>query len=118
LPLNYFLALKIGAVGVAITDLFTFTAYNFIRWLFLYRKFGLQPFNRKTVFTLVIAAAAYFICHPLFEHFNGLIWLILRSVTFILLMGAGILAFRLSEDVLPVWHTVRTRIQKLIGRDR
>lgn len=118
LPLNYLLALKIGATGVAIADLFTFTIYNFIRWLFLYRRFSLQPFTAKTLYSLGLALAAYLITHPLFERFHGIIWMILRSLTFLVLMGTGVLVFRLSEDVLPVWATLQKRAKKIIARGR
>jgi O-antigen/teichoic acid export membrane protein len=118
LPLNYLLALKIGATGVAVADLFTFSVYNFIRWLFLYRKFKFQPFNLKTIYAVAVGAAAYLICHPLFEHFHGFFWMVLRSLTYITLMGAGVLVFRLSEDVLPVWHTLKKRAENFITRDR
>jgi O-antigen/teichoic acid export membrane protein len=118
LPLNYLLALKIGATGVAIADLFTFTVYNFIRWQFLYRRFDLQPFTRKTVYTFGVAVAAYLITHPLFERFHGIIWMMLRSITFLVLMGTGVLVFRLSEDILPVWATLKKRAKKIIARDR
>ncbi|HWB93546.1 MAG TPA: polysaccharide biosynthesis C-terminal domain-containing protein [Puia sp.] len=116
LPLNYILAVKIGAVGVAIADLVSFSFYNVIRFFFLYRKFGLQPFSAKTLYVLVIAALAYLICHPLFQHFHGLVWIVLRSMTYVMLMGAGVIWFRLSEEVVPVWNTLKKRAQKFMGR--
>jgi peptidoglycan biosynthesis protein MviN/MurJ (putative lipid II flippase) len=110
LPLNYLLALKMGATGVAIADLITFTIYNAVRWLFLYRRFDLQPFTLKTLYVLATGAAAYLICHPLFQRFHGLVWIILRSTTYVALMAIGVLGLRLSEDVLPVWQTVKKRL--------
>ncbi|HVU96494.1 MAG TPA: polysaccharide biosynthesis C-terminal domain-containing protein [Puia sp.] len=110
LPLNYFLAVRLGVVGPAIADLVTFSVYNFIRWVFLYRKFGLQPFSRQTIYTLVLAVAVYFICHYLFHRQQGFLWLVLRSASVILLYGAGVLALRLSSDILPVWATVKKRL--------
>lgn len=110
LPLNYLLAKEIGMLGPAIADLITFAIYNGIRWLFLYRKFGMQPFTLKTVYTLLLGGGAYLICNALFGAYQGLLWMIARSLAFIALYLAGVLVFRLSEDILPVWQAVKKRI--------
>jgi O-antigen/teichoic acid export membrane protein len=114
LPLNYVLAKKIGMIGPAIADLITFAIYNGIRWLFLYRKFRMQPFTPKTLYTLLLGGGVYLICNALFGAYQGLLWMIVRSLAFIALYMAGVLGLRLSEDVLPVWQTVKKRLG--IGR--
>lgn len=110
IPLNYVLARQIGIVGPAIADLITFSIYNGVRWLFLYRKYRLQPFDRKSGVAILLAAGAFLICGWLFGRFHGLGWMIARSIVFLLVYGGGVLAFRLSEDVLPVWRTVKKRL--------
>lgn len=110
LPMNYILAKHMGVIGPAIADLITFSIYNGIRWLFLYRKFGMQPFTIRTVYTLILALAGYFICHFLFGRYQGFGWMVARSLLFIAIYGAGILGLRLSEDVLPVWRTMMKRL--------
>ena len=110
LPMNYWLTLRHGAIGPAIADLITFTIYNAIRWAFLYRKFNMQPFDRRTIYALALAVGVYLVVHPLFVHYHGLIWLFLRSVTYLLLFSAGVLLLRLSDDVAPVWNTVKKRL--------
>jgi O-antigen/teichoic acid export membrane protein len=110
LPLNYLLAKKMGVIGPAIADLITFSFYNGIRWFFLYRTFGMQPFTAKTLYTLLLGVVVYFICDRIFGHYSGLIWMVARSVVFLLLFAVGILGLRLSEDVLPIWRTVKKRI--------
>jgi len=111
LPLNYFLALRLGAAGPAIADLVTFSLYNAIRWAFLYRKFNMQPFDRRTLYALVLAVACYAAVHPIFVNYHGFVWIVLRSVTYVVLYGAGVLLLRLSEDVIPVWNTVKKRLR-------
>jgi O-antigen/teichoic acid export membrane protein len=110
LPLNYILAKKFGVTGPAIADLVTFTLYNGIRWGFLYRKFDMQPFTRKTIYALLLGAAGYFICDRLFGRYHGFQWIMARSLTFMALYAAGILGLRLSEDVGPVWQTLKKRL--------
>jgi O-antigen/teichoic acid export membrane protein len=109
-PLNYLLARWQGIVGPAIADIVTFSLYNGIRCIFLYRKFSMQPFNRKTFYTLLLGVAVYVICYFLFHRFQGLGWLVLRSLTIIALYGCGVLALRLSDDIAPVWETVKKRL--------
>lgn len=110
LPANYFLTKQLGAIGPAIADLGTFTIFNAIRCGFLYRKFGMQPFNRKTIYTLLLALGGYIVCYYLFDARHGLGWMVLRSLVFTCLYGSGVLALRLSDDILPVWKTIKKRL--------
>ncbi len=110
LPLNYVLAKKLGAIGPAIADLITFTIYNSIRYLFLFRKFGMQPFNANTVYTLLAGFTGYLLCHYLFYEHYGFLWIFLRSATFISLYLFAVINFGLSPDVIPVWNTLKKRL--------
>jgi O-antigen/teichoic acid export membrane protein len=112
LPMNYILTKTIGFTGPAIADLFTFSVYNAIRYIFLYRKFKFQPFDRKTVYTLIAGAALFYGCNRIFSGYRGLLWIIIRSCTFIALYGGAVLALHLSEDILPVWQTIRKRLSR------
>lgn len=111
LPLNYLLTKSYGATGTAIANLFAITVYNAIRYFFLYNKYKLQPFSSKTVYSLILGAVCFVICYFLFNRFQGIGWIFLRSSTFITLFAAGVLYFDLSPDVLPVWQTVLKRLR-------
>ena len=110
LPANYFLALHLGTIGPAIADLVTFTVYNAARYIFLYRKFGMQPFTLKTLYTLLLAFAGYLACFYLFHTRHGLGWMVLRSAVFGIIYGGGVLLLRLSDDILPVLRTIQKRL--------
>jgi O-antigen/teichoic acid export membrane protein len=110
IPLNYVLAKKMGVVGPAVADLITLSAYNAIRWWFLYRRYRLQPFDRKSIYAILLGLAGYFICEWLFGHVHSFGWMVARSAVFVLLYVAGVLLLNLSEDVLPVWQTVKKRL--------
>jgi O-antigen/teichoic acid export membrane protein len=115
LPLNYLLAKRYGMIGPAIADLFTFTVYNSIRWGFLYRKFRLQPFTLFSLYTLLLGGAAYLICTIAFGGRYGLLWLFARSICFLLIYAGGVLLLKLSDDIQPVWNTIRKRIKGLFS---
>jgi O-antigen/teichoic acid export membrane protein len=110
LPLNYILAKEQGVVGPAIADLITFAVYNGIRFLFLYRKFDMQPFSLKTLYTVIIGLAAFLAAHYLFSTWHGIIGMFARSISFLTIYVAGVLGLRLSADVLPVWFTILKRL--------
>lgn len=111
LPLNYiFTKFYFGIIGPAISNLIAFTIYNAIRYGFLKRKFNLDPFSINTLFTLAIGAMAYYICYLLMDDKQGLIWLTIRSVTFILLYVFGVLGLKLSPDIIPIWNTLLKRV--------
>ena len=111
IPLNYILAKEIGVTGPAIADLITFTIYNGIRWIFLYYKFKMQPFTLESLYTLLLGVAVYFVCHLAFDGHQGLLWLFIRSLCFLFLYGIGVWVLKLSEDIDPVWQTIRKRLR-------
>ena len=110
LPLNWVLTHMYGIQGPAISNLIGFTIYNLIRYLFLYRKFKMQPFTIKTFYTLLLTAVAYLTCYLLFDQYHGFGWIVLRSSVFCLLFGLGTMALKLTPDIVPVLATVRKRI--------
>jgi O-antigen/teichoic acid export membrane protein len=110
LPLNYILAKKLGVIGPAIATLISYTIYNAIRYIFLLKKFGLQPFNYKSGLTLILALSGYYISYLLFRHIHGFTAMTLRSLCFILFYITGTLLLKLSPDVIPIWNTLKKKL--------
>jgi O-antigen/teichoic acid export membrane protein len=111
IPLNYVFTKQFGPVGTAISNLIALIVYNGIRYIFLLKKMNMQPFTIKTVYTLLLGAGGYFICHWLFRQYQGFGWILLRSIVFSALYISGILYLNLSADVKPVLSTVRKRLR-------
>jgi len=110
LPLNYILTkYYLGILGPAIASLFSFTVYNAIRYWFLKKKFNLQPFTIKTLYTLILGVLCFYCCSFLFDKHLGFIWIIIRSLAFIILYITGTLTLKLSPDIIPVVHTILKR---------
>jgi hypothetical protein len=110
LPLNYILAKKLGVVGPAIATLISYSVYNIIRYVFLLKKFRLQPFNYKTGLVLLLALSSYFISFLLFSHIHGFVAMTLRSICFAVIYAGGILLLKISPDVIPVWNTLKKKL--------
>ncbi|MBS1948149.1 MAG: lipopolysaccharide biosynthesis protein [Bacteroidetes bacterium] len=110
LPLSYVLTKTTGLTGPAIAMLVSFTIYNGIRYFFLLKKFHMQPFTLKTVYTLLCASADFLVCFFLFRSHYGFIWIIIRSTAFIIIYVSCVLYFNLSPDILPVWATFKKKL--------
>jgi O-antigen/teichoic acid export membrane protein len=114
LPLNYILTKNYGVVGPAISNLIAFTVYNFIRCLFLWRRAKMQPFNSKTLLTIISGVVCFVICYLLYNKYTGIQWIILRSLTFIVLFGSSVYFLKLTPDLFHVISSVRKRAKKII----
>jgi O-antigen/teichoic acid export membrane protein len=110
LPLNYLLTKRFDIVGPGIANLISITIYNFIRVIFLWRKFKLFPFTLQTVYTLLLAGICFAICYFGFRNIHGWTGLILRTIVFIIIYATGTVVLKLSADVAPLWASLKQRI--------
>jgi O-antigen/teichoic acid export membrane protein len=111
LPLNWQLTRYLGLIGPAIATLIAYTVYNFIRYMFLWRKFNMQPFTWNTLYALLLAAFAFFCCYLLYNDGQGIGWIILRSATFMLIFLTGMYFLKLSPDAQPVLETMKKKLR-------
>lgn len=114
LPLNYLLTKEYGIVGTAVSNLIALGIYNLIRYFFLLRKFNMQPFSAKTLYTLFLGAVGYLICHFLFDAYTGFGWIVVRSVVFMTIYMAGVWILHLSPDTKPVLQSIIQRFPRRI----
>jgi O-antigen/teichoic acid export membrane protein len=112
LPLAYILLQRYGMVGVAFSEVFSMVIYNFLRFEFLRRKFNMQPFTMKTLYSFILAGAAFAIPYFLFHNMGGWTGIITRSVLFCSVFGAGIFVFRLTPDAMQLYFNLKDRITK------
>jgi O-antigen/teichoic acid export membrane protein len=110
LPLTYILTKQYGLIGPAIASLVSITIYNIIRIVFLWKKFKLFPLTIQSLYTILVAAACYGICHFIFTDMHGLTGLFLRSIAFLLLYSTGVLYFNLTPDLKPVIQSIIKRL--------
>ena len=111
LPLNWWLTHELRLLGPAISNLVGFTIYNLIRYIFLWKRFNMQPFTSKSLYTVLLAAASYLVCYLLMDDQTGFIWILLRSTLFSVMFLSGMFLLRLSPDVQPILQTVRKRLR-------
>jgi O-antigen/teichoic acid export membrane protein len=110
LPLNYIFTKQYDIVGTASAGLISITIYNFIRIIFLWKKFDLLPFTLQSIYAILLAGSCFGICYLLFQNMHELVALFLRSIVFCILYGAGAVYLKLSPDIIPVWNSIKKRI--------
>jgi O-antigen/teichoic acid export membrane protein len=110
LPLNWQLTRMYGVIGPAYSNLLSFTVFNIIRYWFLLKKFKMQPFTVKSLYTVVLAAACYFISFKLFNDRTGFGWILLRSSVFLAIYATGMFLLKLTPDAVPVLVTLKKKL--------
>ncbi len=98
LPLTYFLIKNYGIIGSAFAELSAFALYNFIRFEFLRRKFGMQPFNQNNLKAILLGLISFGIVFILLGNFSGWLGILLRSAIFSSLMIIGMVQGKLTPD--------------------
>lgn len=109
LPLTYFLIKNYGIIGSAFAELVAYSIYNFIRFEFLRRKFNMQPFDQKTVLSLLVAGGAYACCYFVLGEVSGWTGIILRTVVFSGIMIASVFALKLTPDAMQLYDNFKQK---------
>lgn len=101
---------RYGIVGAALASAISSLIYNFLRFVFIRLRFGMQPFNNKTVFLILITLASYFISLliPVFSNF--VIDILVRSSAIALMFGVPVLVLHVSEEVDTTFRLLVTKM--------
>lgn len=85
IPLNFILIKYYGLTGLACSNLFAQVLYNTIRYVFLWKKFNLQPYNYAHLWIVLLSASIYYGIHILPQSSNLYFDIVTRSIIFIAL---------------------------------
>lgn len=110
--LSYLFTVKYGMIGPALANLISFAVYNFIRYLFLKNKFGMQPFTRKTVEIIVGAVAIYYATYLIFRNVHGIFHLAGTLVFFTAFYFLLVYLRNISPDLKPVLASITKKFKK------
>jgi O-antigen/teichoic acid export membrane protein len=109
IPLSYLLTTKYGLIGPAIANLVSFSIYNFVRFWFLWKKFAMQPFSKKTIEVMLLAALIYFAVYFALENTKGLLGLFARTLAFSIPFVFIVYFRNISPDVKPIVNAALKR---------
>jgi O-antigen/teichoic acid export membrane protein len=111
LPLNYVMIKEMGLIGSAYANLISFSVYNLIRFIFLWKKFNLQPFNKKTLLSIILGIAGFVIAKYATQHLDGWLGIITRSSLFALIFISGIFMMKLTPDAMQLYEVIRKKLK-------
>ena len=104
IPVTYLLIKKYDIIGSAYAEVISYTIYNIIRFEFLRRKFNMQPFNVKTLYSLMVAAVAFVIAYFTFHSLDGWLAIISRTLVFVTIFIAAVFYLELTPDAKQLYH--------------
>lgn len=96
---NLLLIPLFGISGAAIGGAISLAVLNIARFLFLYYKFNLQPFNVRFVYVALIGCVSYFISMLIPPLPNFVLDIIVRSSLLTILFCIPIYSLKISEDI-------------------
>ena len=95
--LNYYLIPQYGIVGAAIGSLISLVFYNIVSFLFLWYKYGFQPFTIKSPLVFVIGAFAFALSS--FTFFDApFVNLVIKTIIISIVYLPLVYILRLSKD--------------------
>ncbi|MEY3050457.1 MAG: hypothetical protein RLY31_242 [Bacteroidota bacterium] len=96
---NLWLVPSLGITGVGVATILSLSFFNLSKLLLIHRKFGMQPFSRASLYTLILATAAYAAASRIPTTGFPLLDLLLLSGGFASLFALGVLGFKISPDI-------------------
>lgn len=109
IPVTYLLIKKYDIIGSAYAEVIAYTLYNFIRFEFLRRKFNMQPFTMKTIYTLLIVAISFGCAFFAGYYLDGWLAISVRSAIFISMFITSIFYFELTPDAKQLFYNLKSR---------
>ena len=96
---NYLLIPVLGIVGAAVASAISLFLFNLMRWIFLWYRFNLQPFNYRYLIVLLFAIIAFIPGYYLPKIDPFYIDIVIRSGIIFIIFCVLIYFFKLSEDI-------------------
>lgn len=115
IPLNYVLVKRYGINGSALATLIAYLIFNLIRFIFIWVKFGMQPFTWRTLAAIGTLLASYLVAHYLVHAEDHLLEAVLQSVVYVVLSAVFIIKMRVSEDVQHFMEMAFSKLRRFRG---
>ncbi len=109
---NFLLIPKFHIVGAAVATLGSLALYNLVKYIFIYYRFGMQPFTYKTLIIIIVAIVSYLAVYwiPL----SGVVVadIIIRSLIIAGIYIPVVLYFKISPEINEMANQFFRRILK------
>ncbi len=102
IPLNFVLIKHFGLMGLAYSNLIALSLYNASRYIFLYKKFNMQPYQLKHLELLLICICIYWGIHFIPQSSNLYLDIFVRSSIFVLLFAPMVYYSKVAPDLVKM----------------
>lgn len=99
IPLNFFLIREFGILGAAFSNLGALLIYNSVRYYFIYKKYGWQPYQWAHLKIILSCAALFLLVYSVPFIMNIYVDSILKSATFAILFVLLITRLKVSDEI-------------------
>ena len=99
LPLNFFLITRLGIVGGAVATLISVFIFNLTRFIFIYRKYGWQPYGFPHVKIILVSIITFYAAYALPLIANIYLDTVFRTIFFAALYVPAILRMNISDEL-------------------
>lgn len=106
-----------GIIGAALATALSIFIYNFIKFIFVWIKFNMQPFQLNALWILIIAGICLLIAEQIPYMLNFFVDVTVRSLIILTLFTSAVILFRLSDDFQNLAVESLRRIKILISRN-
>ena len=96
--LNYILIGKFDVIGAAMASCFALFLFNLVKLVFIYIKFGMQPFSKSTAVLLIVASLVFIIFYFFPDFDNPFISIIVNSISILSIYGFLVYYLKISRD--------------------
>ncbi|MFN3530586.1 MAG: oligosaccharide flippase family protein [Bacteroidia bacterium] len=105
---NYFMIPRFGLVGAAAGSTLSIVLFNLLKGIFIWKKIGMQPFEKRSGWVLVTLTIVYgcslFIPAPGTEFLGIVVNVFLRSAFIVILLVYAIWRFKLSDEIIELMN--------------
>ncbi len=102
-----------GITGAALASFLSVLAITLVRFWYVFRKFGMQPYQLRHAFLVFLALVTYFLISllPIFSFF----WidLLVRGSLVVVLYGSAVYFFNISSEINGLVDSLWQRLQSL-----
>jgi O-antigen/teichoic acid export membrane protein len=109
---NMILIPLMGIAGAALASAISYFIYDIIRFLFIYRKFGFQPYGFQHLIVIATGVVVYYGMQFLPEINSWIIDLGIRSALISILFGLSLYLFKVSPDMNRTINTLVNRFKR------
>jgi len=111
--LNYFMIKNFGILGAAFSNLIAISVFNFVRFIFLWKKYGWQPYSLKHIKILAISLLIFGVVYMIPFVMNIYLDTIVRSILFTGLFIPAIYYIKVSEEINEMVEKGMQRLKSL-----